>query len=126
MKVLNIVGTAYRATLEEQDDPVIWMIHAMNGAGAEQALLLRGNAVNYCVAGQGVEPLSFGARRQGQSPQLAEQIGSLANKRVEVLVSQDCLEERGIGRDELVAGLKTLRRAELPQVMSRFDQVWHW
>ena len=32
---LHIVDGAYRATLEEQDDPVVWLCHAMRGAGAE-------------------------------------------------------------------------------------------
>lgn len=126
MKVLNIIETAYRATLEEQDDPVVWIIHAMKGAGADHSVLLSGNAVNYAVMAQGVPPLSFGDRTQKHAPRLAEQVSGLVTKGVEVMVSRDCLAARGIEGEELLAGLKMVRKADLPKLMGGFDQVWHW
>jgi len=126
MRVLNIIETGYRATLEEQDDPVIWIIHAMKGAGADHSVLLRGNAVNYGVMAQGVPPLMFGDRVQKHAPRIAEQVASLVAKGVEVMVVRECLAERGIEEDELMAGLTPVREAAIPKVMGGFDQVWHW
>src|SRR5512144_776010 len=71
MKVLQVVDTAYRATLEEQDDTIIWLTHAMRGAQAELDLLLSGNAVNYALVGQDASGLAFGEWRQTQPPRLA-------------------------------------------------------
>lgn len=126
MKTLNIIETAYRATLEEQDDPVVWIIHALKGAGAEQSVVLRANAVNYTVKAQGVPPLAFGARRQQQGPHLAEAIGGLLGKGVEVYVVSDDLTERGLQGEELIGGLKTIRKSDLPELCGSHDQVWHW
>ena len=59
-KVVSIVDTAYRATLEEQDDTVVWFNHMLRQSGADITLLLTGNAVNYAVRGQQPPPLAFG------------------------------------------------------------------
>ena len=126
MKVLNIVETAYRATLEEQDDPVVWIIHAMKGAGADHGVLLRGNAVNYTVMAQGVPPLMFGDRVQKHAPRIAEQVAGLIAKGVPVMVVRECLAARGIGEEELMGGLTMVHQAAVPKVMNGFDQVWHW
>jgi hypothetical protein len=126
MKALNIIETAYRATLEEQDDPVVWMTHVMKGAGAELGVLLRGNAVNYTVKSQGVSPLTFGARRQRSGPHLADAVSGLIEKGVEVHVVREDLADRGLEDEELIAGLRTIRRAELPKLLQSYDKVWHW
>ena len=126
MKVLNIIETAYRATLEEQDDPVVWIIHAMKGAGADHSVLLRGNAVNYGVMAQGVPPLTFGDKVQKHAPRIAEQVAGLIAKGVDVMVVRECLDQRGIDEEELMGGLTMVRQAALPKVMGGYDQVWHW
>ncbi len=126
MKVLQIVATAYRATLEEQDDPIIWISHAMKGAGADLDVLLRGNAVNYAVAAQDATGLSFGDWQQSQPPDLAGDISGLAEKDVNVFVVQDDLDERGLRDVALVAGIETLSRGRLPALLNEYDQIWNW
>jgi len=126
MKVLNIVETAYRATLEEQDDPVVWILHAMKGAGADHSVVLSGNAVNYAVMAQGVPPLTFGDKVQKHAPRIAEQVAGLVAKGVQVMVVRECLAARGINEEELMDGLTLVKQAALPKVMNGHDQVWHW
>ncbi len=126
MKVLQIVETAYRATLEEQDDPIIWISHAMKGAGADLDVLLRGNAVNYAVAAQDASGLSFGDWQQSQPPDLAGDIAGLSEKGVNVFVVQDDLDARGLRYTTLVKGIETLSSARLPTLLNDYDQIWNW
>ena len=91
MKVLQIIESAYRATQEEQDDTIVWISHAMKGAGADLNVLLRGNAVNYAINGQDASGLSFGAWKQTQPPNLARDIGGLVGKGVEVYIASEDL-----------------------------------
>ena len=126
MKTLNIIETAYRGTLEEQDDTIVWITHAMTGAGAELGVLLRGNAVNYAVRAQAVAPLRFGGRTQANAPDVAGQVAGLVEKGVDVFVVQDDLEARGIGGTELIAGLQPVSRNDLPGLLESHDRIWHW
>ncbi len=125
-KLLNIVETAYRATLEEQDDTVLWLTHALEGAGADVNVLLRGNAVNYAVNGHDASGLKFGDRRQTQPPRIDEDVVRLIGKGVKVFIVEDDLSERGVDRSELIAGVELIPRAGLPKLLAEYDQVWHW
>src|SRR5215469_13417766 len=114
MKALNIVESAYRATIEEQDDTIVWLTHAMKAAGADLGVLLRGNAVNYAVRGQNAAGLAFGSWRQTQPPRIADDV-----------LAED-LTERGLEAGDLVPGLERITRDGLPALFAGHDQIWHW
>jgi sulfur relay (sulfurtransferase) DsrF/TusC family protein len=126
MKVLNIIESAYRATIEEQDDTIVWLNHAMKAAGADLGVLLRGNAVNYAVRGQDASGLAFGAWRQTQPPHLADDVAGLSAKGVTVYVLAEDLAQRGLAAGDLIPGLEQITRANLPALFAAHDQVWHW
>jgi len=125
-KLLHIVESAYRATLEEQDDPVVWLCHALRGAGAELDLLLQGNAVAYGVRAQQVAPLQFGSRRQQHAPDLAGDLNALLAKRVACFYLEEDAAERGIDASDLVEGLVPVSRAKLPMLFAHYHQVHRW
>ena len=126
MKALNIIESAYRATIEEQDDTIVWLTHAMKAADADLAVLLRGNAVNYAVHEQDAAGLAFGGWRQTQPPHLADDIAALPPKGVAVYVLAEDLAERGLEAGDLVPGLERVTRDRLPGLFAMHDQVWHW
>ncbi|PTL79851.1 DsrE family protein [Vitiosangium sp. GDMCC 1.1324] len=125
-KILNVVDVAYRATLEEQDDPVLWLTHALKSSGADIAVLLRGAAVNYLVQAQDAAGLSFGGRAQTQPPQLSSEVSRLIEKGVAVHYLEEDVRERGIAPQELIAGALPLPRTQQAELLGAFDQVWKW
>ncbi|MEW6268629.1 MAG: DsrE family protein [Thermodesulfobacteriota bacterium] len=125
-RILSIVETAYRATLEEQDDTVLWLAHAMRDAGAELTVLLRGNAVAYAARGQDASGLAIGDRPQRSQPRIDVDLETLAAKGVPVLAVEEDLAERGVERSELVRGVELVARASLARLAAAHDQVWHW
>lgn len=126
MKVLNIISSAYRATLEEQDDTVVWFTHAIKGAGAEVDVLLRGPAANYVVEGQEAAPLRFGARMQQHAPDVFGQIASLADKGVNVFVIEEDLARRGLAAAPRLRAAKLVPQAQVAALMATYERVWHW
>lgn len=123
---LNIIESAYRATIEEQDDTVIWITHAMKGAGAELTVLLRGNAVNYTVIGQKAPQISFGEWQQTHPAQIDQDLVALMGKGVSVYVSEEDLAQRGISLSALISGVKTVNREGVLDLVENHDRIWHW
>jgi predicted peroxiredoxin len=126
MKLLNIVSSGYRATIEEQDDTIVWLTHALRNAGADVDILLTGAAANYPVRGQTVEPVNIGGVAQKHAPDVHGQVRELCAKGASVYVVREELEERAVKNSELLAEIALVGRAELPALLSGYDQVWHW
>jgi len=125
-KVVSIVDTAYRATLEEQDDTVVWFNHMIRQSGADVTLLLTGNAVNYAVRGQQPPVLSFGTAAISAPPRLDQDLLKAAQAGVKLALVRDDAEMRGIPASALLPEVEQISRAQLADFLNGFDLVWHW
>ena len=126
MKVLQMISCAYRATIEEQDDTILWLTQAMKAAGADLDVLLTGNAVNYALKGQDASGLEIGDWRQSQPPRIDDDLERMIGKGIAVLAVADDLAERGLADASLVNGVRRIPRAELARLMAGYDRVWRW
>ena len=126
-KTLNIVESAYRAVIEQQDDTILWLLAAMQGAGAEHTVVLRGNAVNYAVNGQGAPGLAVGDWKQTQPPRMDRDLVDLMEKRkMTVFAIQEDLAAHGIDAGELLPAIKLISAKTLPKLMAEHAIVSHW
>ncbi|MSR48358.1 MAG: hypothetical protein EXS13_15075 [Planctomycetes bacterium] len=126
-KTLNIVESAYRAVIEQQDDTILWLLAAMQGAGAEHTVVLRGNAVNYAVNGQGAPGLAVGDWKQTQPPRMDRDLVDLMEKRkMTVFAIQEDLAAHDIDAGELLPAIKLISAKTLPKLMAEHAIVSHW
>jgi hypothetical protein len=113
--------------MEEQDDTILWLLAAMQGAGADHTVVLRGNAVSYAVAGQGVPGLTIGEWRQTAAPRMDRDVADLIEKRkIPVLVIEEDAADRGIERSALIPGVELMSRSALPGLCEAFAVVSLW
>ena len=125
-KILSIVETAYRATIEEQDDTILWLNHMFKNSGADISVLLRANAVNYAVKGQNASGLAFGDSSMVHAPEIDKDVEKMIEKGVPLYLVDEDAKERGLSDGDLIGGIKKINRQDVPALIDQHDQVWHW
>jgi hypothetical protein len=125
-KVCSIIDTAYRATLEEQDDTAVWFTHILRQNGADMTILLTGNAVNYAVRGQQPPALRFGTASIDFPPRLDQDLLKAAQAGVKLVLLRDDAAQRGIPAETLLPEVEQIGREQLADFLDGFDLVWHW
>ena len=127
MKILNIVESAYRATIDEQRDTVVWFVGTMREqAGADCTILLRGNAVNYLNKRQRIESLRFGNVAVAKLPRICEDLAAMIEHGLAVYYVDEDAGECGIERADMIAGARPVARNALARLVAQYDRVFHW
>lgn len=124
-KYLSIIDTAYRANIEEQDDPHVWFTQAMKNGGAEVSILLRGDAVTYVARGQDASGLSFGSRTV-KGPNLTRDLKAVVDKHIALFVVADDLVDRGIATSALLPGVELVQRKDVARLIESHDRLISW
>jgi predicted peroxiredoxin len=125
-KILNIVSNAYRATSEEQDDTILWLVHAMKNAGSDVSILLQGSAVNYLDTAQETPALTFGQWKQSNPPNLIRDIEAMMAKGISFFYMEGDASSRGVPTPRILKGVKPVAATELPKLFEQFDLVNQW
>lgn len=125
-RVLSVIDSAYRASLEEQDDAGVWFSSAVAKAGTDVTLLLTGNAVSYVAKGHNDKPLEIGGGKIAHPMDPNEHIEVAKKIGCEVFFIQEDAQERGIDPSVIMAGVEGISRANLVDFIEKFDDIWHW
>jgi hypothetical protein len=127
MKALQVIQSAYRCTVEEQDDPVVWFAQVLKAGEGDVDILLKGNAVNYGVVGQEATPLSFGSWTQTHPAKVDQDLKqSIEEQDLKVYAIAEDIKERGIPEGKFLGSIELVSRRDLPKLFDLYDQVWHW
>lgn len=125
-KILCIVESAYRGTLEEQDDSIMWLTQALGKAGGQMSVVLRGNAVNYAVKAQNPAGVTIGSLAIEHPIDPTADIARMRKAGIPVYLVREDMERRGLSRQALVDDIELVGQHDLAGMFGNYDHVWHW
>jgi sulfur transfer complex TusBCD TusB component (DsrH family) len=131
MYVLQVLDQAFRTTVEEQDETILWLIQSMLKQAASEAasgmsLLLTNHAVYYAYQSQPQPALKIGDWQQSQPADISRDIRKLQEAGVAIYAVYEDLWERGLELLPRPEGIHFINRSALPRLYMEADQVWHW
>lgn len=88
-------------------------------------MLLRANAVNYLV-NQECPELLIGKTGIRHPARPTDDLDTLMKKGVKVFALREDLEARGIATADCLPGVRMIKVGDLPDLLEKYDQVWHW
>src|SRR5690554_3434188 len=126
MKVLQVIDQAFRTTVEEQDDTILWLTQSMRGAGADLTVLLSGHGVHYAVQARRQPALVLGSWKQSEPAEIYRDIRRLVDAGVPVYAVRDDIGERGLQQSTVQDGVALIGRQEIADLYEQADQIWQW
>jgi len=126
MNILNVVESAFRTLVEEQDDTILWLSQSLHKAGAELSVLLKGNACLYAYTPNALPPVTIGDWEQKSPADVRADIQRLSSAGVPLYVVEEDLQARGLAATKPLDGVKAIPRAKVAELYEAADQVWQW
>ena len=125
--VLCICDQGYRASVEEQDDTVVWMAHMLQKQeGTTASLLLRGSAVNYANKAQRSVPVSFGEWTQKEPADFPRDLGRFQADGGRIFVLKEDVAAYGLGDGDLIDGVQSVALGEVAGLVAEHDNISFW
>lgn len=131
MQILHVLDQAFRTTVEEQDETILWLIQSMQKPASqdpnnEMQLLLTDHAVFYALKANPHPPLQIAELTQTQPADINRDISNLIEQGVQVMVVYEDLWDRGLEDKATVAGVDIVNRHGLHEIYINAEHVWHW
>jgi sulfur relay (sulfurtransferase) DsrF/TusC family protein len=97
----------------------------MKNGGADVAILLSGDAVNYAVMNQDAKGLRFG-NRAVKGPDMVRDIKAVIDKKIPLYAVADDLIDRGIPPSQIIPGIEQIQRSGIAKLIDSYDRVLSW
>ena len=125
--LLCICDQGYRASIEEQDDTVVWMAHMLQrDDNTNAALVLRHSAVNYAHRGQQPAGVTFGDWTQSHPADFPRDLASFLADGGKVYALTEDVEQHGLADADLIDGVEQLKREALAGLVAEYDLLSFW
>jgi sulfur transfer complex TusBCD TusB component (DsrH family) len=123
--ILSILSHTEYGNLEDSDIGLFASAFAPV-AGQSLALLLREDAVNYAVKGQDGSGITIAGATVQPGFMIEADLQAVSQAKIPVYAVEEDLDERGIGKTDLIPGVQVVGRAGMGKLVDRFDTVWNW